>query len=126
MTGSARVLGRSSGATAQAALAPARGRDHGPVVAKRTEAHRALPGLLAGIIAGVAAGLLVTWLGHPELGMYVVAAAVGAAALLRLTLPARRAGLLVVRARWLDVLALAALAVALAVVAAATPFPAGS
>jgi hypothetical protein len=58
--------------------------------------------------------------------MYIVAAALAAAALLRLVLPEDRAGLLVVRARWLDVLALTALAVAIAVVVTVTPFPGGS
>jgi hypothetical protein len=112
-------------------IAPARPsgptrRDHDPVARKSAGHGRLLPGLLTGIAAGVAAGLLLTWLHHPQVGMYVVAAALAAAALLRLTLSERRAGLLVVRSRWLDVLALTALAVAIAAVAAATPFPTGS
>jgi hypothetical protein len=96
-----------------------------PTVTRKPARRRALPGFLTAVAAAVAAGLLLTWLHRPQLGMYVVAAALGAAALLRLALPERHAGLLAVRARWLDVLALSALAVALAVIAAVTPFPPG-
>ena len=56
-------------------------------------------------------------------GMYAIAAALGAAALLRLLLAPGDAGLLVVRSRLVDVVALGILGAAVAVVASVTPFP---
>jgi hypothetical protein len=77
------------------------------------------------VIAGVAIGLLVVFVRHAQDGLYVVAASLGAGALLRLVLRPRDAGSLVVRSRRLDVLVLGSLAIALAVIAAVTPFPSG-
>jgi hypothetical protein len=84
---------------------------------------RRLPDPLLLVIVGVAAGLVVIALRHAQVGLYVVAASLGAGALLRLVLRPRDAGSLVVRNRRLDVFVLAGLAIALAVVAAVTPFP---
>jgi hypothetical protein len=86
--------------------------------------RRRRPDPLIVVLAVMAVGFLLTWLHHPRMGMYVVAAAVGAAAVLRAVLPARDAGLLVVRSRTQDVVVLAVLTVALAVLAGVTPFPA--
>lgn len=85
--------------------------------------HRLDPMLL--VLLGVAAGIAVAVLHHPRSGMFVVAAALGLGAALRLVLRPRRAGSLVVRNRRLDVLALAMLAAVVAVLAAVTPFPSG-
>jgi len=75
------------------------------------------------VALGVVGGLVLTWLHHPRAGMYAVAAALGAAALLRLLLRASDAGLLVVRSRIIDVMVLGVLCAALVVVASVTPFP---
>ncbi len=78
---------------------------------------------LVAVAAVMVLGFVLTWLHHPRLGLYVVAAALGVAAILRAVLPARDAGLLVVRSRTLDVVVLGLLTVALAVLAGVTPFP---
>jgi hypothetical protein len=75
------------------------------------------------VALGVIGGLVLTWLHHPRVGMYAIAAALGAAALLRLLLAPSDAGLLVVRSRLVDVVALGILGAAVAVVASVTPFP---
>lgn len=80
---------------------------------------------MLGVILGVAAGVAIAAARHPQPGMYVVAAALGLGAVLRLFLRPRAAGSLVVRSRQLDVLVLATLAIAIGVIAAVTPFPAG-
>lgn len=80
---------------------------------------------LLAVIVGVAAGVLLAAFRHPQPGMYVVAAALGLGAVLRLVLRPHDAGSLVVRSRQLDVLVLMTLAVATGVIAAVTPFPAG-
>ena len=86
---------------------------------------RRLPDPLLLVLAGVAVGIGVVALRHAQSGLYVVAASLGAGALLRLLLRPRDAGSLVVRGRQLDVFVLAGLAIALAVIAAVTPFPSG-
>jgi len=73
------------------------------------------------VVAGVAVGIVVTTLRQPRIGMYVVAAALAAGALVRLLARPRDAGSLVVRSRQIDVVVLAALAAAIAVLAAVTP-----
>jgi hypothetical protein len=80
---------------------------------------------LAPVVAVVAIGLLVATFHHPQVGMWIVCAALAAGALLRLLLRERDAGSLVVRMRRLDVAVLAGLAIALGVLAAVTPFPGG-
>lgn len=80
---------------------------------------------LAAVAAVVAVGVLVAALHHPQIGMYVAAGGLAAGAALRLALRERDAGLLVVRRRRVDVIVLGGLALALAVLAAVTPFPHG-
>lgn len=75
--------------------------------------------ILAGLAAGV--GLIVDR--QVPTGLYVCAASLLTAALLRLGLRPRAAGNLVVRSRQVDVTVLLAAAVAVAVLAAVTPFP---
>jgi hypothetical protein len=64
------------------------------------------------LVLGVAAFAL----GHVRLAGYLIAGGLGLAALLRLVLPTARSGGLAVRSRALDVLMMAALGLALAVV----------
>ena len=64
----------------------------------------------------VLAGLVIFGWGAVRLAGYVVAAGVGLGALLRLILPTARSGGLAVRSRGVDVLTMAALAIALAVI----------
>lgn len=80
---------------------------------------------LVGVTVVVAVGLLVAALHHPQAGVWIVCGALAAGAVLRLVLRERDAGSLVVRFRRLDVLVMAGLAVALAVLAVVTPFPTG-
>jgi hypothetical protein len=71
------------------------------------------------ILAAVAVGLWLVWVHHPRKGLATIALALGAGALLRLVLPPRDAGLLVVRSRIIDVsvlLVLSGMVVAFAVV----------
>lgn len=86
--------------------------------------RRRLDPLIA-VIAVVTVGVLVAAFHRPQTGMYVAAAGLAAGAALRLMLPEREAGLLVVRRRRVDVVVLASLAFALGVLAAVTPFPHG-
>ncbi|HEX4655032.1 MAG TPA: DUF3017 domain-containing protein [Mycobacteriales bacterium] len=90
-----------------------------------TEPVRRRPDPLLVVVAGVAAGVVLAAARHPQPGMYVVAGALALGAVLRLVLRPRAAGSLVVRSRQLDVLVLMSLAVAIGVIAAVTPFPAG-
>lgn len=80
---------------------------------------------LAVIAAAVAVGVLIAALHHPRTGMFVACGALGAGGVLRLVLSPRNAGLLVVRKRRVDVVVMLGLALALGVLAAVTPFPAG-
>jgi len=73
------------------------------------------------VVAGLATvGTRVSY-GRP--GLYVVSAALLLGALLRLLLPARRAGLLAVRSRPVDVLVLGVTALAVGVLTASLPTP---
>jgi hypothetical protein len=89
------------------------------------KAHRRLDPL-APVVLVVAIGILIAALHHPQVGMYVAAGGLAAAAVLRLVLRERDAGSLVVRLRQIDFVLLAGLAIALGVLAAVTPFPKGS
>jgi Protein of unknown function (DUF3017) len=80
---------------------------------------------LAFVVGCAAIGVLIAALHHPRTGMFVVCGALAAGGLLRLLLSPRNAGLLVVRKRRVDVVVLLGLALALGVLAAVTPFPAG-
>jgi hypothetical protein len=80
---------------------------------------------LAGVMVLVVAGLVVAGFHQPQIGTWIVCAALAAGAVLRLVLRERDAGSLVVRARRLDVVIMASLAIALGVLAAVTPFPGG-
>lgn len=77
---------------------------------------------LVGVVALVVAGLVVVAVHHPQVGMWIVCAALGGGAVLRVVLRERDAGSLVVRIRRLDVAVLGGLAIALGVLAAVTPF----
>jgi len=80
---------------------------------------------LAPVALIVAVGVLIAALHHPRSGTWVACGGLSAAAVLRLVLSPRNAGLLVVRNRRVDVVVLTSLAVALGVLAAVTPFPSG-
>jgi hypothetical protein len=75
------------------------------------------------MLAAVAVGLWLVWVHHPRKGLATIALALGAGALLRLVLPPRDAGLLVVRSRLLDVSVLLALAGAVVALAVVQNFP---
>jgi hypothetical protein len=83
-------------------------------------ARRAVDPLLA-VVLGVAGGVALVTAHRLRLGLYVIAAALGVAAVLRLLLKPRSASSLVVRGRNVDAAVLAALAVGIAVLAAVTP-----
>ena len=74
------------------------------------------------LLVVLTAGLVLIRADHTRLGLGVIVAAVGLAALLRLVLSPHAAGLLAVRTRAFDVAVLAALAVGLGVVLAVVPF----
>jgi hypothetical protein len=90
-----------------------------PVVPRRRWRPPVIREPLVFVLAAVAIGLWLVWAHHPRKGLGTIALALAGGALLRLVLPPRDAGLLVVRSRVLDVsvlLTLAALVVVLAVV----------
>jgi hypothetical protein len=80
---------------------------------------RQLP--LVVVLALVGAGLLVLTLGLWRVGLVAEGVALLAAAVLRLTLPVRRAGFLAVRSRPVDVLLLAGTGLVLTAIALAIP-----
>lgn len=82
---------------------------------------RQLP--LIAVLAVVGAGLALGAAGLWRPGAWVIGVGVLLAGALRLGLPARRAGLLVVRSRRLDVTLLLGLGVALVVLASSVPEP---
>ena len=81
---------------------------------------------LLGVLVVVAAGIATLGMHRLRLGMYVIAAGLALAAVVRLAVRPRTAGSLVVRSRQADVVVLAALAVAIAVLAAVTPLSGGA
>lgn len=74
-----------------------------------------------GVLTVVAAGLVVVATGHWRAGIEIFGGGLVGASLLRLVLPARDAGMLAVRARWLDATLLAGAGTALWVLAATMP-----
>jgi len=82
-----------------------------------------VPYLAVGLV--VAAGLLLVVFEYWRRGLVTIGVAMGLAGLLRLLLPARRAGLLSVRSRGFDVAAYAFLGVALIGIGLAIPAPLG-
>lgn len=79
------------------------------------------PWPLAAALVLFSTGVVLVAMGHWRRGPVVMAAALGLAAFLRLVLPVRYAGLLVVRRRWIDVVGLLLLGGAIAVLAAIVP-----
>lgn len=75
--------------------------------------------VLGVVLLGLAVGAAVQW----RLGALLVGAALALAALLRLVLPVRRSGLLVVRSRRLDVSVLLGLGTAVLLLASSVPEP---
>ncbi len=73
------------------------------------------------VLAVLAFALVLLGLGRWRSASLMIAAAAGLAALLRLVLRARVAGLLVVRRRWVDVVGLASMAVGIAALAFLVP-----
>lgn len=78
---------------------------------------------LALVLLTVAGGIALIWAHHPRKGLALVALAFLGAALGRLLLSPRAAGLLVVRSRPLDVAVLLAVALAIAALAVVQVFP---
>ncbi len=79
------------------------------------------PWPLAVVLAVLAFGLVLLGLGRWRSASLVIATAAGVAAVLRLVLRARVAGLLVIRRRWVDVVGLAAMAAGIATLAMIVP-----
>jgi hypothetical protein len=77
------------------------------------------------VLAGLAAGLAYIWQGPHAVraGTFIVAGALFVAVVARLALPERRAGMLASRRRYIDVTALAILAVGLLVAGLVLPTP---
>jgi hypothetical protein len=80
---------------------------------------RQLP--LLGVLVAVGVGLLMVTFDHWRRGLVLMGLALIGAALLRLLLPVRRAGFLAVRSRPVDVVVLAGIGLALAVIALTIP-----
>lgn len=94
-----------------------------PALVTRQRVVAQVPYLGVGLF--VAAGLVLVVFEYWRRGVVTIGAAMALAALLRLLLPARRAGLLSVRSRGFDVAAYVFLAVALIGIGLAIPAPAG-
>jgi hypothetical protein len=94
-----------------------------PPAPVRPERHRrdltALPLVL--VVVGLVVGLATVRAHHFRIGCEVAAASICLAAAFRLLLPARRAGLLVVRGRAFDVACLAVMGLAVGVLALLVP-----
>jgi len=94
-----------------------------PPLLTRQRVLAQVPYLAVGLV--VFAGLLLAAFGYWRRGLVTIGAAMALAGLLRLLLPARRAGLLSVRSRGFDVAAYVFLAVAVVGIGLAIPPPAG-
>ncbi len=73
------------------------------------------------VLTVLGVGLVFLGLGRWRSASLIIAASAGIAAVLRLVLHARVAGLLVIRRRWVDVAGLATMAVAIATLAMIVP-----
>jgi len=78
---------------------------------------------IALVLLCVAAGFAVVLSNHFRRGSVVISGALMLAALLRLVLPVRRAGLLAVRSRFFDVVVLAGMGLAMFLTAVVVPPP---
>jgi hypothetical protein len=94
-----------------------------PVVPRRRWRPPIIREPLIAVLAAVAVGLWLVWVHHPRKGLGTIALALAAGALLRLVLPPRDAGLLVVRSRLIDVSVLLVLASVVVVLAVVQHFP---
>ena len=83
--------------------------------------HPSNPWPLVAVLATLAVALVFLGLGRWRSASLIIAGAAGLAALLRLILPKRVAGLLVVRRRWIDVVSVLFVAVGIAVLAMVVP-----
>lgn len=83
--------------------------------------HPSNPWPLLVVLAVMAVALVFLGLGRWRSGSLIIAGATGLAALFRMVLPARVAGLLVVRRRWIDVVSVLFVAVGIAVLAMIVP-----
>jgi DUF3017 family protein len=110
----------------EAAAAGGRGGDRPPVVTATPQRKRRRVGGLAAdlplalVISGVGVGLLVIAMHHFRWGNLAISISVLAGALFRLVLPARKAGLLVVRSRFTDVVTMGIIGGTLMLLAAVT------
>ncbi len=92
----------------------------------RAQEERRYPSTIGGafyllIMAAAGVGIVIAWTGDWRVGVRWIAGALEAAALLRLVLPARDAGMLAVRHRAVDVLLLASVGAALLFLAQTIP-----
>lgn len=94
-----------------------------PVVPKRRWRPPIIGEPLFAVLAAVAVGLWLVWAHHPKKGLGTIALALLVAAFLRLVLPPRDAGLLVVRSRFVDVTLLLIVAGAVVALALVQNFP---
>lgn len=88
---------------------------------KPADSYPSNPWPLLLVVAVVVVGAALAGFGFWRRGSLLIAGALGLGAVLRLVLPRRVAGLLVVRRRWIDVTVMAAIAVATAVMAVVVP-----
>ena len=93
---------------------------------ERPAEERKYPSTIGGVfyllvLAAGGAGIAIVWTGDWRLGIQLLAVGLGAAALLRLVLPARDAGMLAVRSRLFDVILLGGFGAALFFLAQTIP-----
>lgn len=88
---------------------------------KRAEDLPRNPGPLLVAVVILLVGTVLVVMGHWRRGPVVMAGALALAALLRLTLSDEKAGLLVIRRRWVDVAVLLTMAFSIAVLALVVP-----
>jgi hypothetical protein len=94
-----------------------------PVVPRRRWRPPVIGEPLFAVLLAVGIGLWLVWAHHPRKGLATIALAMFGAAFLRLVLPPRDAGLLVVRNRLMDVITLVVLGGAVVALAVVQNFP---